>query len=255
MLKSWQKNLILAALVVIVAIWIWWWATSGFPFEGEICEIAKPPKNCSSHNVFLYSAYRLASISNEWGVLITAIATAVVAWFTATLWQSNRDQLAHNRRVERAYVKMSHNPPGLMISNDGSAIVLEIKNFGATSITKIAVDLKILTDDQILPLPPRYEEMRSVNFCTFLVADDRAFTQIEFDFSETTANAVPASSEVCVFGYVDYIDAFGQRHRGGYARMYRRTFGTENNLVFGTIHDGYNYDRERVRGEGNDWDN
>ena len=36
-----------------------------------------------------------------------------------------------------------------------------------------------------------------------------------------------------LFGYVDYIDAFGQRHRGGYARLFMPE-QKENNLVFVT---------------------
>ena len=56
-------------------------------------------------------------------------------------------------------------------------------------------------------------------------------------------------------GYVDYIDQFGQRHRGGYARVYDPRLDTEpsrNNLLFIT-QKGYNYDRLRKRGEGSDW--
>ena len=54
-------------------------------------------------------------------------------------------------------------------------------------------------------------------------------------------------------GYVDYMDAFGERHRGGYARIYDPQPGLPNNLGFVT-EDGYNYDRPRVEGEGRDWE-
>ena len=56
--------------------------------------------------------------------------------------------------------------------------------------------------------------------------------------------------------YVDYIDKFGIRHRSGYGRTYNPApvgFGGHN-LIFITQH-GYNYDRERKEGEGNDWGN
>ena len=36
--------------------------------------------------------------------VVTAIASGVIAWFTATIWIINRRQLAHARRVDRAYV-------------------------------------------------------------------------------------------------------------------------------------------------------
>ena len=63
-----------------------------------------------------------------------------------------------------------------------------------------------------------------------------------------------------VFGYVDYRDLFGVRHRGGYARRYEPLVDkaepnnpNRNNLVFAD-EPRYDYDRERKRGEGNDWD-
>ena len=61
-----------------------------------------------------------------------------------------------------------------------------------------------------------------------------------------------------LIGYVDYIDKFGVRHRGGYAREFdhvRHVLSKpekRNNLVFLNKR-GYNYDRPRKRGEGNDW--
>ena len=90
-LRRWQ--VIFAALLAVYVIWFWWWASSGYILEGQICEIPEPPKNCGNHNVFFYFAYRLATIANEWGVLITAIATIVIALFTATLWYVSRDTL------------------------------------------------------------------------------------------------------------------------------------------------------------------
>ena len=55
-----------------------------------------------------------------------------------------------------------------------------------------------------------------------------------------------------VYGFVDYIDAFGVRHRGGYARQYVPNVQGNNNLVF-LDHPSYDYDRPRRPGEGNDW--
>ncbi len=56
-----------------------------------------------------------------------------------------------------------------------------------------------------------------------------------------------------LIGYVDYLDKFGGRHRGGYARKFAPELdGTDNNLIF-VDQTGYNYDRSRKKGEGNDW--
>src|SRR4051794_11264854 len=47
---------------------------------------------------------QLAKFLDAISPAITAIATAVIALFTATIWVINRSQLAHGRRVDRAYV-------------------------------------------------------------------------------------------------------------------------------------------------------
>jgi hypothetical protein len=93
MSKPSRQILALAALGVIYVLWMNWWASAGFPLEGQICEIPEPAKNCGSYNVFFYSAYRLAAIANEWGTLVTALATIVIAFFTATLWYVTRGTL------------------------------------------------------------------------------------------------------------------------------------------------------------------
>jgi hypothetical protein len=41
---------------------------------------------------------------NDGSPAITAIATGIIAWFTATLWTNAKNELRHNREVERAYV-------------------------------------------------------------------------------------------------------------------------------------------------------
>jgi hypothetical protein len=108
MLKIPRHICAIAALVLIYSAWINWWASSGFPFEGEICEIAHPAENCGSHNVFFYSAYRLASISNQWSALIAAAATIAIAWFTLTLKKATaklgEQQSNETKIIQRAYL-------------------------------------------------------------------------------------------------------------------------------------------------------
>jgi TRAP-type C4-dicarboxylate transport system permease small subunit len=36
--------------------------------------------------------------------VITAFATAFIAWFTYTLWNANREQIKRTREIERAYI-------------------------------------------------------------------------------------------------------------------------------------------------------
>src|SRR5207248_2719559 len=54
------------------------------------------------HVFFVVSLARiLEAVGHEW---VTAIATAVIAAFTATIFAINRKQLKHSQHVERAYI-------------------------------------------------------------------------------------------------------------------------------------------------------
>jgi hypothetical protein len=88
MLERW-RILFFWALVLIVALWIQWWGSSGFPLKGEICETMNPKYDCESYNVIVYSAWRFAKAVDHWSALIGAIATIAIAAFTWTLWQSS----------------------------------------------------------------------------------------------------------------------------------------------------------------------
>jgi hypothetical protein len=54
------------------------------------------------------------------------------------------------------------------------------------------------------------------------------------------AEARQGKRQLLIFGYVDYIDQFGQAHRGGFARRYNNRL-TDPNLSLVTETD-YNYD-------------
>lgn len=110
MLKIPRRIWLLVFAVALIAIWIKWWASSGFPFEGQICEIADPPTNCSSYNVFFYSAWRLAKATDHWSALITAIATAVLAVITWRLITLGIEQGATTRAQLRAYLSVVIGP-------------------------------------------------------------------------------------------------------------------------------------------------
>src|SRR6516165_5708632 len=72
--------------------------------QGEICEVTARGKDCDSYNILFASAWNIAKAADHWSALITAIATAFIAYFTKTIWDINRNQLQHGRQVERAYI-------------------------------------------------------------------------------------------------------------------------------------------------------
>ena len=87
---------------------------------------------------------------------------------------------------------------------------------------------------------------------SYLVTNDEIYYTITGNIDPPTLAAVRSGAmTIWLFGYVDYIDAFSDHHRGGYGRRYDLTRPNDN-LVFVTQH-GYNYDRLRKRTDGNDW--
>ncbi len=157
-------------------------------------------------------------------------------------------QVAMVKEVERAYIAISHKPPGLSFS-------------------------------KLLPNHPPYDHRLIQTTRASVVKGDHLdlFANVRIPASDI-AKIKLGSMALCVLGYVDYIDKFGQRHRTGYGRRYEpsidknvphiprarwshrlmpevddEVYSIRSNLPFVT-QPGYNYNRERQRGEGNDWD-
>ncbi|MBE3039270.1 MAG: hypothetical protein IMZ62_10720 [Chloroflexi bacterium] len=192
--------------------------------------------------------------------------------------------LATNREIERAYVTMSHAPPGLYgaalieRATPGAAttrdisVSVKIANRGNTPATVTATSLTFWISNEPLPdTPPYADNAKPIRVSLVRDSSFHIFENLSMDTSGIEDISTSSTLKLYVFGYVDYLDKFGRRHRAGYARVYspsadressyvegrsifgRRKFADRNNLPFITT-PGYNYDRERKNGEGNDWD-
>jgi hypothetical protein len=201
-------------------------------------------------------------------LMVVTIGLIIVGLLTVGRMKITEErQLNHTRQVERAYVTISHTPPGLVIEGNSGWITVRVRNFGRTPATVTDVLLKTITlpKDDRLPDVPNYErknrEARKIPK-GFLVSNDELFYGEAYEVHERIKSG---ALKFWFIGYVDYIDQFGQRHRGGYARLYDppsddplryegddRAFKERNNLRF-VQQDGYNYDRPRQEGEGIDW--
>jgi hypothetical protein len=172
--------------------------------------------------------------------------------------------------AERAYIKISHKRPGVVLDEGYKSVRVdfEIKNFGRTPgrVTGVVLEVQVLPFLSELPEQPDYRKQSTAgSFGAFLVSGE-SFTSVQnFDLGGQSLGEIEDEDvRLWVYGYVDYIDQFGLRHRAGYGRRYmpeldeRSHFRTEaefqnrSNLVFVDKH-GYNYDRLRTEEEGNDW--
>jgi hypothetical protein len=222
----------------------------------QICETNQytGQEHCSPHHLlyvlFWYGGYVFNAAT------ITAAATVAIAIFTWTLYVINRDQLLHNRRVERAYIKMSSLvPPGVVFGPEGRIeVTIEVRNHGITPgrVTDLVGTANTCPLDQNMPPVPNYARSPAIAPTAFLVANDFVATTSWLTLAKDQAEqAQRGECKLFVFGLVDYVDQFDQRHRSGFGRRYVRG-QTGNNLVF-MEEAGYNYDRVRRPGEGNDW--
>ena len=98
--KRWQRNLLAYGLLgAFFLIWIWesWLGHT----SGDIC--SQNPythqKECAPHNIVLVVLWQIGELLKDYGVIITAVATAFIAWFTFTLRQST-DKLAEIARQQ-----------------------------------------------------------------------------------------------------------------------------------------------------------
>lgn len=225
--------------------------------------------------------------TNWWIMVWTAvaaggsIATAFVAGRAAkiairTLESAEKqaaaalDTARHLTTAERGYLKISHRPPGLVFHEAGLCDVhIDIKNIGRTPVRITDAFGKTVLNHWADPLPAPLDTPDTETRRAFLQTNDT------FDFfipnlplldESGVAQLKNGSMRLVVLALVDYIDQFDVRHRSWYAAEYRHmmdwptTYGTEelpetrDNLVL-IMRSGYNDDRPRNKGEGNDWNN
>jgi hypothetical protein len=153
MLKHWRKIAVWAALAAYV-VGLWIWKSYGFPIEKEICEKAanSAQHNCPSYNVGLIALWKVGEAFSDFtfiAALISAVATAFIAYFTFTLkrstdnlWRITNDTLEHSEKTAerqlRAYV--SANTADVAFAGTEIKVLLKVKNSGQTPAYKFNVN-------------------------------------------------------------------------------------------------------------------
>jgi hypothetical protein len=200
---------------------------------------------------------------------VIALASAASALFALALFSNAHHQLKHNRKVERAYVKISHPSPGIeQLDSSGNIwLTVSIKNYGRTParITDVVIKPVVIPRGDQLPTVPDYTvQYEGPKPKAFLVTDDEFFLRRFYKITpDETSKVKNLTSDLYMIGYVDYTDQFGKHHRGGYARQYfpmidskmryqtneefdQQKFDQRNNLNV-VAKEGYNYDEVRAR--------
>lgn len=242
-------------LVALIMLWI------GAAIAGvlatsryvDVCDQDKlTQRHCTKHHIASFVLLTVKKALSDWEPVLVGIGTLAIAAFTWRLWVSTAGLWYHARAVERAYVKMSHLPPGVIFQGGKAAVTIQVNNRGRTPayVTDVRLSPMVLPRGEALPQRPRYKAPDGQSAQAFLTSTDHIYIDMEFAVPELAA--VLAGTKTLYFiGYVDYVDAFKGRHRGGYARVYSQNEKT-NNLVFVTS-SAYNYDTSRPEGVGRDW--
>jgi hypothetical protein len=145
-----------------VAIWVSWWAASGFSVP--ICQDASVTDHCLSYDeirAWTSGTFDLASgvaaRANNWAALIIAVFTAVLAIFTVRLWRSTQKlwtvtnrTLQHaeqtSRKELRAYVSVE--PLGITEYVGHNLLVgrFKVRNIGKIPARDVSIYSTIALD-------------------------------------------------------------------------------------------------------------
>lgn len=174
--------------------------------------------------------------------LIFVGVTALAAVLTYLVYKNIRD---HTTQVERAYIDLSHHPPGMIdvltavtLSNSQDRSVapvrnirvsIAVKNHGNTPGNVVQRLIHEYISASGLPETPPYQlqkirrtQIHLVKEAAFNIGGE--FTILAADLDEiTSAQAIVdpnTAKKLYVIGFVDYVDKFQRRHRSGYARVY-----------------------------------
>lgn len=192
---------------------------------------------------------------------LKAIERQVEANRIAANAATDANQIARESMIgaQRAFIKITFPNPGLSPSPPPDSvyqIFTDIENIGQTPtrVTDIRFTFKLRYHGQALPTVPDHTESDSGGMHrAFLHKNDPIRIRRLLPINHEDEDAIQSKAkDLYVYGYVDYIDQFSQRHRAGYAWCYEPGSAPAN--LFIVAQSEYNYDRPRQQGEGSDWD-
>jgi hypothetical protein len=97
----------IAVLILVLAIVLLEaWALGRIPTYAKYCEYNQYTEHekCASYHVTIVAIRYVAQFLDAIAPALTALATAFIGGFTATIWWANKEQIRHNRQTERAYL-------------------------------------------------------------------------------------------------------------------------------------------------------
>jgi hypothetical protein len=178
-------------------------------------------------------------------VLVT-VGLLIVAWLHRQTYEAT---LAARKVIERAYVSMSHFPPGLQFIQTTQDIRATIKltNSGHTPADVIGYDFT-LVHVPLVSSPTRRQVPTNEPLLSIMPNDSISVWANVPSMIEVMHQIQNGSVPAFLIGWVVYRDRFGKRHRSGYGRRFvipppGITPADWTNLVFVDV-PGYNYEED-----------
>lgn len=165
------------------------------------------------------------------------VVTVVLAFVAIIQWHTHVVMHRSSQAVERAYIALSHIPPGLVVHtvrvddttwNHGVSLRLKVTNTGNTPAEITSTLVQVIWTNADIPNRPNYNKTLVRNGRVLLnkggsygITHRYLFhTTRKPSFHEAFREMSMAGHTLYVIAYADYIDKFGARHRSGYARVY-----------------------------------
>ena len=158
---------------------------------------------------------------NANGNAITAIETGLIAFFTFTLWGSNREQIRHNRKTERAYLwpgfapHLRHHP----IEGGGANWNMSILNTGRTAGILHEIYHALVLEDDFTAGRFRYTRVKDRGE---IIPPSRPGEETPSDINAAVRTGTRISC-----GYIVYTDVYRERHYQGWKHRLDATGDSE----------------------------
>lgn len=149
--------------------------------------------------LLVFSGTLLALWGNANG--ITALATMVIAAFTATLWINSSNQLVHTREIERAYLT-----GGGDVEAGGTVFRVEVANYGKTPAFLRAFEVEFANSDDEVKKP-------RTKACQWRDFDDRIPPGRQEDRTVIKRMPVDPPDAKIVYGTFCYTDIWNDEHK------------------------------------------
>lgn len=197
-----------------------------FPIYASICDknYYTNIKECASYNLVYYDLLIVYGFIDNHNGIVTALATAVIGYFTYTIWDSNRDQLRHAHQVERAYISGGGAPVFRLVGKSPEiAAAMGIAKMPSTPVPTGEFQLQINNHGKTAGELLRF----GIKFCGLAEMPETPDYEI-FIFpdwigpgtqSRPLVNIrIPAHlpDERVVYGRLYYKDIFGDHHSSGF---------------------------------------